>query len=283
MSDFLMRAQAPLSDAEWQALDHAVVQVARRNLVARRFLSIHGPVGAGVQTFASDRFAEGETGRVSLFGADEEDMIAIQSRRFVPLPLLYRDFRLEWRDLEASRRLNTPLDTTTAAIAAAAVAQVEDRVIFNGHDELQQQGFLNADGRQMLPLGNWNASGGGFGAVVNAVQALIGRSFRGPFTVAVPPQLFALLNRVFDNTGVLEIDQIRRLTGGGVYVTPALPPNTAVVVAAGPENMDLLIAQDMVTAFLETTAMEHHFRVLESLSLRVKQPGAICTLGQVGS
>ena len=281
MADYLMRDQSPLTAQEWQALDRAVVQVARRNLVARRFISLFGPVGAGVQSLAADRYAGGERGRIGVFAAEEEDTIAVQSRRFVPLPILHSDFRLHWRDLETSRRLGTPLDTTGAALAAAAVAHSEDRLILNGYDDLQQSGFLNAEGRQMLPLGNWGAPGGAFASVVDAVRALNQAGFAGPLTLVAPPGLFAQLNRVFDNTAVLEIDQIRRLTRGGVYSSPALPDNVAVVVAAGAENMDLLVAQDMMTAFLETTAMEHHLRVLEMLSLRVKRPAAIVTLGQV--
>jgi uncharacterized linocin/CFP29 family protein len=37
----------------------------------------------------------------------------------------------------------------------------------------------------------------------------------------------------------------------------------------------------MTIAFLESTAMEHHLRVLEIVSLRIKRPGAVCVLGQV--
>jgi len=208
-------------------------------------------------------------------------MVTVQSRHYVPLPLLYRDFRLEWRDLETSRRLGVPLDTTGAAIAASAVAEMEDRLIFNGYDELQQAGFLNAEGRQRLPLGDWSQGGGAFAAVVRGIQTLTSNHFQGPFTLIVPPQLFVQLNRVYENTAVLEIDQIRRAIGGGVYLTPTLPPNVAVLIAAGQENMDIEIAQDMTVAFLETQAMDHNFRVLETLALRIKRPGAICTFGQV--
>jgi uncharacterized linocin/CFP29 family protein len=278
--DYLLRSQAPLSAKEWQALDSTVIQVARRNLVGRRFLSLFGPLGPGVQSLPQDTFRGNNKGAISLLGDEERDMVTIQSRRYAPVPLLFRDFRVEWRDLETARRLGMPLDTTGAAIAASSVAEIEDRLIFNGYDELGQQGFLNVSGRRMLPLGDWNTVGGGFDAVVNAIRALGEGHFHPPYTLVVPPQLAVLLNRIFGNTAVLEIDQVRAVMGGGVFVTPTLPGNVAVVVAAGQENMDLVLAQDMVTAFLETMAMSHHFRVLESLALRVKQPGAVVVLGQ---
>lgn len=281
MNGYLLRAQAPLTAQEWQAVDEVVVRVARRTLVARRFLTLFGPLGAGIQHVASDRFVGTQAARITLMGTEEENVLLPESRRLLPLPVLYRDFRIGWRDLETSRRLGIPLDTSAAAVAAADVATLEDRTILNGNDERQQVGFLNYVDRLRVPLGNWEQPGGGFAAVLSAVNELVGHNMREPFTVVVPPQLFVRLNRVFDNTGVLEIDQVRRLVGGEVYMTPVLPPNVAVVVSPGPENMDLVVAQDMRVAFLETTGMEHNFRVLESVALRIKRPGAVCTLGQV--
>lgn len=281
MNGYLLRSQAPLLPEEWQAIDQAVVQVARRTLVARRFLTLFGPLGAGIQHLAVDRYVGTEGARITVLPSEEESILAPESRRIVPLPLLYRDFRLDWRDLESSRRLGIPLDASAAAIAAADVANLEDRTILNGNDERQQVGFLNYPDRLRVPLGNWEQPGGGFAAVLSAVQELVSHNVREPYTVVVPPQLFVRLNRVFDNTGVLEIDQVQRLVGGQVYTTPTLPPNVAVVAAAGQENMDLVVAQDMVTAYLETTGMQHHFRVFESVALRIKRPSAVCTLGQV--
>ncbi len=281
MNGYLLRAQAPLTAEEWQAVDEVVVRVARRALVARRFLTLFGPLGAGIQHVASDRYVGTQAARITRMGTEEENVLLPESRRLLPLPVLYRDFRIGWRDLETSRRLGIPLDTSAAAVAAADVATLEDRTVLNGNDELQQVGFLNYVDRLRVPLGNWEQPGGGFAAVLNAVNELVGHGLREPFTVVVPPQLFVRLNRVFDNTGVLEIDQVRRLVGGEVYMTPVLLHNVAVVVAPGPENMDLVVAQDMTVAFLETTGMEHNFRVLESVTLRIKRPGAVCTLGQV--
>lgn len=277
MADFLMRDQAPLTAEEWQAVDSAVTQVARRSLVARRFLTLVGPIGAGVQSIAADLYGDEQEALVSLFGAEERSPIGVQRRRFVPVPMLYRDWALSWRDLESARRGCGLLDTTGAAVAAALVAAMEDRLIVNGHDEFQQQGFLNAEGRQQLPLGDWGVAGAGFRAVVSAAEALVAAGFQRPYTAVLSPQLLAQLNRVFETTGVLELERVERLVGGGVYATPALAAG-AVVAAAGSENMDLVIGQDMVVAFLETTSMEHRFRVLETLSLRIKRPGAVVVL-----
>jgi len=48
MADYLMRDDAPLSDAEWEKLDERVASVASKRLVGRRVLPVHGPLGADV-------------------------------------------------------------------------------------------------------------------------------------------------------------------------------------------------------------------------------------------
>ena len=94
----------------------------------------------------------------------------------------------------------------------------------------------------------------------------------------VNPRLYANLNRLFGNTGVLELQQVQRLATAGVFQTPVLSDSVAVVVSVGAENMDLAVAQDLVTAFLETSKLNHIFRVMEILALRIKRPAAICTI-----
>ncbi|HEY3297967.1 MAG TPA: family 1 encapsulin nanocompartment shell protein, partial [Armatimonadota bacterium] len=76
----------------------------------------------------------------------------------------------------------------------------------------------------------------------------------------------------------LEINQVRELVTAGVFQTPVIEDNAAVIVSTGPQNMDVAVAQDLVTAYLGPEHMNQPFRVLESLSLRIKRPESICTL-----
>ncbi|HBQ93842.1 MAG TPA: bacteriocin, partial [Sulfobacillus sp.] len=92
------------------------------------------------------------------------------------------------------------------------------------------------------------------------------------------PATFALWHRLYGNSGVLEVDQIRQLVQGGVYMSLFIPKNDALVVANAPQNLDLAVGLDTSVAFLESSAMNHRFRVLETLTLRVKRPGAVCHL-----
>jgi len=274
MSDYLMRDEAPLSDEEWAKLDELVVGVARKLLVGRRFIHLTGPLGMGVQTVPLPTVSGGEAG--------EYEAIQATGHRFLSLPLIHQDFRLSWRDIEASRRMGWPPELGPAGAASAACARAEDELIFHGHPEHGYQGLLNADGRHTVPLGGWDEPGQAFADIVAATEALVADGFYEPFAVILSPALYARTQRIARGIGRLESKLIADVAEGGLFRSPVLAENQGLVVAQGVQNMDLVVAQDLVTAYLGPENMDHHFRVLESLVLRIKRPGAICTLEKKG-
>jgi uncharacterized linocin/CFP29 family protein len=278
MSDYLGRDQAPLTAEQWQAFDDVVVNIAKRSLVGRRLLNVFGPLGPGQQVVPNDRFLGRNIGAVDMTGEADCDEITPAGRVYLPLPILHKDFAIHWRDLEEASQSGTPLDTGAAASAAAFCARLEDELIFNGRQDLGYDGLRNVPGRVTASQSDWAQMGNAFRDIASAVEQLSSAGFVGPYAVAVGPRMLVAMNRMFENTGVLEIDQIRKLTTAGVYVTPVLADASVVVVATGPENLDLVLGLDMVTAYTESSKMNHHFRVLETLVLRIKRPEAICTI-----
>lgn len=278
MTDYLLRDQAPLTDEQWERIDAVVEDTARRSLVGRRIIPLLGPLGSGIQVVPDDVFRDADVGGVDLLGEGDSGAVHGGERRYLPVPLLYKDFWLHWRDLETSRQGSVPLDTGPAAAAATVVARTEDDVIFNGNPRLGYEGLLNAAGRGKLAIGDWNAMGKAFQDVVVATQHLTDAGFYGPYAVVVSPRLYAAMNRVYENTGVLELEQVQKLASSGVYRSAAVPDGRAVVIATGASNMDLVVAQDLVVAYVSTENLNHKFRVLESLVLRIKRPQSIVTL-----
>ena len=216
-------------------------------------------------------------GQIDLLGNEEGEAIGLEARRYLPVPLLYKDFWLYWRDLEASNQLELPLETSRAAATGAAVARAEDTLVLDGHPGLGLPGLRTVEGHQSVALGDWGVEGQGFAAVVNAVRHMADRGFPGPYALIVSTGLYAQLNRLFGNTGVLEIDQVAKLARRGVYATSVLPEPAALLVDSGAQNMELTISIDLVTAYVESVNLNHHFRVVESLLLRIHRPAAICT------
>lgn len=273
MEDFLMRAEAPLNPEEWARIDQTVVGVAQKLLVGRRVIEVFGPVGAGLQTLPTFRYGvSGACLHTDEVGACENDeIIGVSARQTVTLPLIHKDFALNWRDIATSRQFGLPLDLGGAAAAAAMVAAREDQMIF--------EQLLAQEGRAQIGKGNWGEPGGIFGSFVEAAAALAQNNALGPYAAIVSPAVFAQLHRpMLGNMGMLEITQLRELATGGVYQTPVLG-DQAILISQGAYNLDLVIGQDLTTAYLGPERMMHLFRVLESLMLRVKRPEAIAVIG----
>ena len=158
------------------------------------------------------------------------------------------------------------------------MAQKEDDLIFNGNESFGFQGLLNARGAHAIETGDWLEAGSAFRAVAAAVQTLLSDGFYPPYAVVVNPVAYAQMQRVYECSGVLEIQHVRELVQDGVYQTQAIRTLPGVVISLGPQNFDLAIAQDLITAFLGPEGMNHPFRVFETLVLRIKRPHAICVL-----
>jgi uncharacterized linocin/CFP29 family protein len=268
---------SPLTQDEWKQLDETVIDMARRQLIGRRFIDIYGPLGEGIQTITNDVYNESRFGGLSLRGESLE-MTQPSKRVSMTIPILYKDFMLYWRDVAQARTLGMPLDMSAAANAAAGGALMEDDLIFNGADEFDLPGLMNVKGRLTHLKSDWMESGNAFADIVEARNKLLKMGHSGPYALVVSPELYALLHRVHKGTNVLEIDHVRNLVTDGVFQSPTIKGRSGVLVATGRHNLDLAVAEDFETSFLGDEQMNSLFRVYECVVLRIKRPSAICTL-----
>lgn len=273
--DYLLRDDAPFTQEQWDKIDETVVKTARQVLVGRRFLNIYGPLGAGVQSINVDSFEEVNEGDVSFFGDDEGLPIKVKGRRFLEIPMIYKDFTIQWRDVENSRQLGLPLDISSAAGAAAVCSRKEDDLIFNGEPSLGYEGLLNASRAYRIQKGNWSEGENPFTDVAKGIEYLVSKGFVGKLALTVSPDLYMQLQRIQPNTGLLEADRVKKLVDDNLYQSPVLGENKAVLVCAEAQNMDLVIGQDMITAYLGPEKLNHAMRVMETLLLRIKRGEAI--------
>lgn len=282
MEDILMRDDAPFTAEEWARLDEIVVKVAQKLLVGRRVVEIFGPLGIGTQVVQVSQYHVtgaclhcGELIQCGDEGCDcggDCDVVDVEKRQILEIPFIHKDFVLRWRDIASSRQLGLPLDVGPAAAAAAAVAHKEDEMIFGA--------MLGQKGATQVEAQGWDEPGSVFANMVEASQALSASGFFSPYAVVVSPAVYAMMHRPMQGgMGMLEIKQIKELASGGVFQTPALKGNQALMIAQGLQNMDLGLAQDLTIAYLGPDKMEHYLRVMESLVLRVKRPGSICIIG----
>ncbi|MED4353641.1 family 1 encapsulin nanocompartment shell protein [Schinkia azotoformans] len=268
---------APLSDGEWNDLQETVINHARRTLIGRRILDIYGPLGSGIQSIMNDVYEENDLGSISLHG-DSLEVSDPVKRENLTIPLLYKDFKLFWRDIAHAKTLNINVDFSTAANAATQLALLEDDLIINGSKEFNISGLMNVKGRITHIRGDWIKSGHAFQDIVDARNKLLQMGHTGPYALIVAPQLYALMHRVHQGTNVLEIEHIREIVTDGVFQSPVIKGDAGILIATGKQNVDLAISEDFDVAYMDEEQMNHIFRIYETIVPRIKRPSAICTL-----
>ena len=270
-------SEVRLGHEDWEKMQRAVHETVERNLVGRKFIEVYGPLGTGVQCVPLDTYAIPSWASVDMLGEGDEAIHTLK-RDIAHIPLIYKDFWLFYRDIEASKKCETPLDISAAVGAAVAAAAREDDLVFNGMPEMGMTGLLNANGRNVLKLSDWSVIGNGFQDVVSAVEKLRSLGFAPPYAIVVSPGLYALLHKVYERTGKLEIDGVKELVKGGVYTSPVFKKDVALVVATGRQNLDLAVGTNFKAEYWGPQDLNHRFRVVGSSALRIKCPQAICTL-----
>lgn len=265
---YLSREAAILSEEVWAQIDSAVVKTARSILTGRRFLSVFGPLGVGTGYVPLDD-AE------ALAETDTDGVITTTGRKYVEIPTLYTDFTLLAKDIEAAAKAGYPLDLSKAIAAAEQAALKEDRFIYFGSEALGYEGILTAKGTNKVKGNDWTKGENAFSDVAGAISLLAEQGIYGPYTLVVSPDVYMKMQRLQPNTGLLEIDRVAKLVDGHVIKAPALGKGKAFLVCADKRNMDLAIGQDMATAYLEQKELNHSFRLLETVLLRVKRAKAI--------
>ncbi|MFQ6064127.1 MAG: family 1 encapsulin nanocompartment shell protein [Candidatus Bathyarchaeia archaeon] len=285
------REQAPLVEEEWKQLDEAVVKAARRVLVGRKVLPVYNLADVGVMEVQWDELTELSPATISMYGETPIEDVIKYTRKSLVVPIIHKDFRIHWRDLIASRRKRVPLDTANAESAALVVARLEDELIltgeYTGSPKLGIEGLATATGRNTTAsLGAWATSPNAVNTVKNAMEELTVDNFYGPYDLILQPSAFLDAHTFIGNTAVMQIDKIRELIGGNIYVTPALKAadggtDNAILMETGAENADLCVAQDLKTFYLQLQDMNHFFKCYEAVVPRIKRPTAICEISGI--
>lgn len=269
--DYLARDTAPFDAGFWKELDTAVVETASATMVARRVIPMTGPLGPDVDIVAVDSKDHGEEVR--------DEHIATVGRSYLPLPQLYEDFWLYWRDIAKADQRGSAPDFSAARRAAAAIARREDRLVFYGIEDMGVKGIINAKGVQKTEKKDWTQGENAFLDISEGITKLEAAGCVGRNVLVVSSDMYLALNRLQPGTGLLEIDRIASLVGRKVYKSTVLTPGTAVLLCAETRFMDLCVGMDIGTAYLELVDLNHHFRLMETAALRLRDPSAVVVFG----
>lgn len=289
-----LRTNATLLKDEWKELDEIVVQISRDRLVGVNDLVSRGLVhnlknGLGTTVLETQNASDMEEAQVDMAGVaegkgDREEF----DIGYLPLPIVHKDFQLNIRVLEASRKRGESLDTTQAAIAARKVAEKTEEILFTGASTYKFgggiiYGYVDHPSAKSVTLdNNWDDSPSNGASILADVldmkQASINAKKTGPWLLYVPTNYEVILDDDFKANSDLTIRQrIKQIEGiQEVKVADKLTADTVVLVELSPETVRMVIGLQPTTVEWETKGgMVFHFKVMSIMvpQIRADQDG----------
>ena len=239
---------ATLRRDEWILLDEEVLRISQIRLNGIQDLVTNGlvkTIGNGMgstilehHTVTGTMVADLTMDAVTKSQANRPDY----GVAYMPLPIIHVDYEINARVLMASRRLGNPLDTEGAAMAARAVSDRLENMLFTNVTYTYGSGtiysYLNEPNRNQLAIsGTWDSSAKTGAQIVTDVlamkQAAIDAKHYGPFALYIPTDYETALDEDYStakgsNTVRQRILAIESVTS--IKVIDTLPDDTVLLV-----------------------------------------------------
>ncbi len=198
-------------------------------------------------------------------------------------PLLLHEYstmiRIPQRLIEAASRSGDESLLTPVYEAVTGFALGEDKLILMGTGEFT--GLLNTKGTKTLNISDWSQPGRAVEDVANALKTMGENGIVPPYKLFLNPALYAELVKVHEKTGMMELERVKKLVDE-VVVLNSLDPDTALLVAASKQYLDIVYGVDTRLDYIGPENGFQVYRLWETITLRVKEPAAILLLKKTG-
>lgn len=280
-----LRTNALLRKEEWIEFDTTVVDIARARLNAVGDLQAAGLVQqlGGLGTLVSQYEAQSDmtAAEINMAGVTPGEEGSVEfDLRSVPIPIIHKDFRINIRRLEASRRLGDSIDTTQAAVASRRVTDALEEMLFNGAgitvDGNTIPGYTTLTQRTTGNLNVWDHGvnqNNIYPDILDMVDDAHDNRYYGPYNLYVSANRWQFLLGVYDDgSGQMPLNRIQNIPGiSQVKVSDVLADDSAVLVQMTPDVVDLAVAQDITTVQWDSLGgMQVHFKVMAAMAPRLK-------------
>jgi hypothetical protein len=204
----------------------------------------------------------------------------------VPVPVIFKEFSIDWRTLEASRLMGDGLDMTTAVEATRVVAEEIEAMSVNGNTAVQLNGRpiygLRTHPKRKTDTAT-NFGGGDWGTqanVLNTVRGMINaanlQNNFGPFVIYVSQTQYneAALNRYTDGSGETPLDSLLKLPMiENVLPLPpsVMPDGEAEMIQPTREYIELAEAMSIqAREWTSGDGLESIFKIMAIIAPKIK-------------
>lgn len=196
-----MVTNATLRKDEWIVFDNALLPVARRRMIGIQDLQSRGltygrEIGLSATVLEYQDVTEMNDAVLSMNPRRRTDSDRQEfSSKYLPLPIIHRDWDLDIRTLNMSRRTGRPLDTAMVGAAGRKVAEMAENILFNGSGNFAFgggtiYGYTDFPGRITKTLSAaWDGTATGeqiLGDVLDMIDKAAAKNHYGPFVLYIP-------------------------------------------------------------------------------------------------
>lgn len=281
-----LRTQDVLRKDEWIQFDEKVVEIATQRLVAvadlmSRGLTYNVPNALGVTRVEWETQSDLGPASVSMnglsVGQNDRPEYTLNG---LPLPIIHKDFQINLRTLESSRKLGQPLDTTGAQLAARIVSEKIEELLFDG-SSIAGTGFTipgyttHSSRNTGSTTASWATSTGD--QIINDILAMIaqavGDHMYGPYMIYCSTAAMVNLGDDYkaesDKTILQRIREIPNIID--VKGTESLTSDEALLVQMTSDVVDMVDGiQPMVVMWESHGGFLINFKVLAIMVPRIK-------------
>jgi len=277
----LTNATATLRKDEWKLLDEAVVAAAKPRLKAVADLRSRGlqysiPNGMAKTVLETEKQSDISAATISMDGLRESQADRpVYELTNLPLPIIHKDFFFSARQVAASRNGGSPLDTTTAELAARRVAEQAEQLTLGKLDTYTYgggtiYGLTNFPGSLLKTITSPTASGWMPSTTVREVLEMRQQSQNafhyGPWMLYCGPAWDVYLDEDYssekgDNTLRERLEKIQDIQG--VQTLDYLTGYEMVLLQLTNDVARMVVGMDVTTVQWETQGgMQLNFKVM---------------------
>jgi uncharacterized linocin/CFP29 family protein len=290
MNTNALRTNDTLRYDEWKLIDKTVLEITKQRLVGvndliSRGLTYNIANGLGTTVLAYENMSDFTDADMNMDASakgtvDRPDY----SIAYLPLPIIHKDFTYNIRALQASRTGGSPLDTTSAAIAARKVAEKVEDILFNGTSSYTFGGgtifgYTDATYRNTGSMNaHWDHSAATGANMLDDVlrmkQASITDRHYGPWVLYIPTGYETHIDDEFKAEVSGSIRQRLLQVEGlqAIRVADKLTADNIVLVEMQPETIRMVIGMEPTNVEWQTEGgMIFHYKVMTIMVPQIRQ------------
>lgn len=277
-----------LTDDELIEIHAEIIEAAHAELRAREVFEIETVASVGKRTLRKYTESDMSQAVISMNGETINLDAPYLTSGDTKLPVIKKDFQINWRNLLASRDFNESVETQHIRNASRQVAEEENKLLFAG--EYTGWRAYGIEGLMTATSRNTQASAGAWPAnAYTDINAAIGNLessgfTKGPYVLGCPVATARKLDALITSTtktyrqSILDNNIVSGIIADDMILASDAGTDGAFVVVPGKDNFSLKVAQDISVFTKELPNMNLLGSVYEVVTPFIKRPTSICEI-----